>query len=812
MRKVLFLIAITLTTTGLLFAQKATITGKITEKSSGEPLIGVNVILKAQNPADSTRNTGTTTDFDGNYYLEITPGTYYITYQYVGFKKQTESVSLTHGSIKQIDIALIAQAELIDEVVVSAGKFEQKLSEVTVSMEILKPQTIENSNDFDVSTAINKIPGVDINNAQPSIRSVSGWSYGAGSRVIILMDELPIMSADVGDVKWNYIPVENISQIEVVKGASSALFGSSALGGVINIRSAYPKSQPETKVTYFVGTYDLPKTQSLIWWDDGFFREQKGDFKPIMLRKELFYYFENPMYSGLSVSHAQQFGNLDLTMGANHFTDEGYRYNNYEYRTRANINLRYRSKKHQGLAVGVNTNFMAVEKSDFFFWHSDTAAYLPNPNIDFYAPTEGYRTTIDPYFQYFKPNGSKYSLRTRYFRTANHIWADSTKDSKGDLFYAEYQYQTVLKEKINITAGATAAWSMVTSRLFGEHYSSNFAGYGQLDWRFGRLKASLGLRAEYFRVDTAESYSNVTIGKWNIPLQPVMRTGLNYELAEYTFLRASFGQGYRFPAISEKYTATTLGMGIGIYPNPYLEPESGWSTEIGIKQGFNINNKWRGFVDGSLFWQEIDNMIEFTFGFVNPDDYQPVGMGESSTFGLQARNMGDAKIYGAEISGSLIGEIGPFETNIMLGYTYTNPLNKAGTDTTYSTDDPYLKYRYLHSIKADINIESERIIFGINCIFHSSYKNIDRFFADERDVIDPGYEFWSRVLLPAYMEYRREHADDSFFELETRFGFKFSDNIKASLIVKNLLNAEQVGRPGDMRPPRRFEIQLTAKF
>lgn len=812
MRKVLLLIAVTIATTGLMFSQKATITGKITEKSSGEPLIGVNVVLKTQNPADSAKNTGTTTDFDGNYFLEISPGTYNITYQYVGFKKHTESAVFTMGSIKQMDVALVAQAELIDEVVVSAGKFEQKISEVTVSMEILKPQTIENSNDFDVSTAINKIPGVDINSAQPSIRSVSGWSYGAGSRVIILMDDLPIMSADIGDVKWNYIPVENISQIEVVKGASSALFGSSALGGVINVRSAYPKSTPETKVTYFIGTYDLPKTQSLVWWDDGFFREQIGDYRPIMLRKELFYYFENPMYSGLSVSHAQQFGNLDLTMGANHFTDEGYRYNDYEYRTRANINLRYRSKKINGLAVGINSNFMAVEKSDFFFWHSDTAAYLPNPYIDLYAPTEGYRTTIDPYFQYFKPNGSKYSIRTRYFRTANHIWVDSTKDSKGDLFYAEYQYQTTLKEKINITAGATSAWSMVTSRLFGDHYSSNFAGYGQLDWRFGRLKTSLGLRAEYFRVDTAESLSNVNIGEWNIPLQPVMRMGLNYELAEYTFIRASFGQGYRFPAISEKYTSASLGGPVNIYPNPFVEPESGWSTEVGIKQGFNIDNKWQGFIDGSLFWQEIDNMIEFTFGFVDPDTYAPSTTEESNTFGMQARNVGNARIYGAEISGNLIGQLGPFETVAMMGYTYTNPINKGGMDESASTEEPYLKYRYLHSFKGDINFEAERIILGFHWIYHSSFKNIDRYFADERETVSPDYMFWNNLLMPGYLEYRKENPDDPFFQIETRFGFKFSENIKTSLIIKNLLNVEDVGRPGDMRPPRRFEIQFSAKF
>jgi iron complex outermembrane receptor protein len=800
------------------YGQKGIITGQVSEKTTGDLLIGVNVIIHSQNAADSSKNTGTTTDFDGNYYIEVAPGSYVIDYQYVGYKKHSETVNLTTGSIRQIDVLLSAQAELIDEVVVSAGKFEQKLSEVTVSMEILKPQTIENSNDYDVSTALNKIPGVDINNAQPSIRSSSGWSYGAGSRVIILMDDLPIMSADVGDVKWNYIPVENISQIEVVKGASSALFGSSAIGGVINVRSAYPKSTPETKINYFIGTYDLPKTQSLIWWDNGFFRNQIGDYRPIMLRKELFYFFENPMYSGISFSHGQQFGNLDLTMGGNHFVNEGYRYNEYEYRTRGNINLRYRSKKIKGLAFGINSNFMAVEKSDFFFWHSDTAAYLPNPNLNFYAPTEGYRTTIDPFFQYFKPNGSKYSIRTRYFRTANHIWADSTKDSKGDLFYGEYQYQTTIREVLNLTAGANTIWSMVTSRLFGEHYSSNFAGYAQLDWRYGRLKASLGLRAEYFRVDTAETVSQINLGNWNLPIKPVMRMGLNYELGEYTFLRASYGQGYRFPAIAEKYTATSLGGGLNLYPNPQVQPETGWSTEIGIKQGFNLDNKWQGYIDASVFLQQIDNMIEFTFGFVDTTDFSPVSFGEGGQMGFQARNMGDARIFGSELSVNLMGQLGPFETMFGAGYTYTNPINRAGTDTTYSTDEPYLKYRYLHSFKGDVNFESDRIIFGFQWSYHSSILNVDRLFSDERDpsTVDPvlynSYGVLSSMVLPGYWDYRIANADKGFFELEARFGFKFSEHMRATFIVKNLFNAEQVGRPADMLPPRRFEVQFSAKF
>ena len=61
---------------------------------------------------------------------------------------------------------------------------------------------------------------------QANIRGGSGYSYGAGSRVMLLMDDLPILTGDVNEVKWNYLPVEIIGQVEVIKGASSALYGS----------------------------------------------------------------------------------------------------------------------------------------------------------------------------------------------------------------------------------------------------------------------------------------------------------------------------------------------------------------------------------------------------------------------------------------------------------------------------------------------------------------------------------------------------------------------------------------------------------
>ena len=85
---------------------------------------------------------------------------------------------------------------------------------------------------------LEKTSGISILDGQPSIRGGSGFSYGVGSRVLMLVDDLPMISADAGDIKWNYMPVENLNQIEVIKGCF--LGPSWFIGPEWGHQSAYP--------------------------------------------------------------------------------------------------------------------------------------------------------------------------------------------------------------------------------------------------------------------------------------------------------------------------------------------------------------------------------------------------------------------------------------------------------------------------------------------------------------------------------------------------------------------------------------------
>ena len=210
MKKIISLLFLTFCLS--IFAQEApVIKGKITDTKTGETMVAVNII------ADNRG--GTISDSNGEYSLAVSPGEHVISYYFIGYENRSETITVVAGEIIDLDIAMKLSSQMLDEVVVTAGRYEQKLSEVTVSMEVLKRQQISNRNITSLDMILDKTSGIAILDGQPSIRGGGGYSYGAGSRVLMLVDDMPMISGDAGDIKWNYLPVENINQVEVIKGA-----------------------------------------------------------------------------------------------------------------------------------------------------------------------------------------------------------------------------------------------------------------------------------------------------------------------------------------------------------------------------------------------------------------------------------------------------------------------------------------------------------------------------------------------------------------------------------------------------------------
>ena len=187
------------------FANAQKIAGTITDASTKEALIGVNIILN--------NGQGTSTDINGRYQLQLVKGNHEVTFKYIGYEDVVKTISLQINEEKILNLTLSSSSEQLSTVVVSAGRFEQKIEEITISMEVIKPSLIENKNTTDIQTVMDQVPGVNITDGQANIRGGSGWSYGAGTRVLVMVDDMPLISGDAGQVQWKLIATENINQV-----------------------------------------------------------------------------------------------------------------------------------------------------------------------------------------------------------------------------------------------------------------------------------------------------------------------------------------------------------------------------------------------------------------------------------------------------------------------------------------------------------------------------------------------------------------------------------------------------------------------
>jgi outer membrane receptor protein involved in Fe transport len=356
-------------------AQNAVLQGKITDRENGEPLPGANI---------SINSGGTISDFDGSFSLSAPAGNMEITVSFIGYQTVKQIITLTAGETRTIDFALEIETSVLKTATVTSGKFARPLSEETVSIEVLKPNLINNTGKVSLDKALEKIPGVTIIDGQANIRGGSGFSQGAGSRVLLLVDDIPILQADAGFPNWGDVPVENIEQVEVLKGAASALYGSSALNGIINVRTAFARSQPETGGALWATSYFSPKDKALKWWG--------VDSLP------------QPFTYGANVYHRQKFDKFDLVLGGFYQNEQSFNKDTYNRYGRFNFSTRYRFTDR--LSAGVNANFNGGESGSFFYWRAGDQRFEGAPTT--ISSRERFRYNIDPYLTYFDKKGNRH--------------------------------------------------------------------------------------------------------------------------------------------------------------------------------------------------------------------------------------------------------------------------------------------------------------------------------------------------------------------------------------------------------------------
>ena len=345
----------------ILFASHAwgqnTVSGVVRDQEEGFPIPYVKITCNCfPDPV--------MTDTEGKYSIKVSKDNCVLTFEAMGYAKEIRAVTFVPKKRNvTLDLKMYAEAQVLDEVGVVTTKYEKEPEKATSSMVVIDPKKSVTRNVTSADALVNTAGGIAVVDNEPQIRGGSGFSSGMGSRVMIMLDDMPLLRPDAGRPMWNFIPMEGVEQIDIMKGAASVVFGSSALTGAINVLTAYPRSKPRTRVTAFAGIYSKPKDERETSWNH-----------------------RSPVKYGVSFLHSRIIKkNFDLVIGGEFFNDEGYigpeekieetrdkdgnAKGKYEIRGRLNFATRYRFQKVKGLTISVNGNLMYTQNAQSFFWN-----------------------------------------------------------------------------------------------------------------------------------------------------------------------------------------------------------------------------------------------------------------------------------------------------------------------------------------------------------------------------------------------------------------------------------------------------------
>lgn len=234
MAKKLFFIAFVLFGSLAMVAQ-TTVTGTITDAGTGESLPGANVKVEG-------KAIGTNTDFDGKFVLQTTlspPFTLEISV--LGYKMQ--SVQVTKNN-QVVNVSLTENETSLDEIVVSASRTPERIMESPVTVERMDIRAIKNTSAPTFYDGLENLKGVDINTNSLTFKSVNtrGFATFANTRFMQLVDGMDNSSPALNFAIGNLLGMSelDVATVELLPGASSALYGANAFNGIMFMRSKNP--------------------------------------------------------------------------------------------------------------------------------------------------------------------------------------------------------------------------------------------------------------------------------------------------------------------------------------------------------------------------------------------------------------------------------------------------------------------------------------------------------------------------------------------------------------------------------------------
>jgi iron complex outermembrane receptor protein len=594
-------------------AQNAGITGVITDAGTGAPVPGATVLLRGTPLTASSSS-------EGRFVLSrLHAGTYHLFVAAIGYAADSvPGVTLADGERKDLALALHRTPLELQEIVVTSSRSAERADESTVSVANLPVQNILQRNVQRLNQALVYVPGVTFNgNDQLDIRGASGIARGVGSRVLMLLDGHPILSANGGEINFANLPMLDLRGAEIVKGAYSATYGSNALGGVVNLITAPIGDQPETALRVSGGAFNF--------------------------RPEYAWSGATRAFGGIGMQHARRIGSVGLRAFAGYEGTNGYTENGGDnvFVTR----LKAQSASGAAHPWDAYAIFSRERDENFFVWDDPDAPYRPPPqyandNRLAYTVLSGATITslahsrtllkLSPYFN-FNSNQNDFA--------DNQDWQRAYKPgliATLNWFAAERQ---------SVTFGTEVAHTWTESNFLGAPRVLDAALFAQDEIQLtDGIKVNAGLRLDHHDASTTDA---------ELALSP--KLGASFRVAPRVSVRASVGAGYRAPSPIEQFVST-IQSGFQVVPNLSLTGERAWSGEVGVTA--TLVNRVR--VDGAVFGSYYRDLIA-----PGPAPGQP--------FVFQFQNVSRARIAGLDLG--VNSYLVPDWLEVQVTYLYLNSLD-----------------------------------------------------------------------------------------------------------------------------------------
>lgn len=515
----------------------------------------------------------------------------------------------------------------LEEIIVTASRYETAIEDVPASATLITREMIEDAAGLKIDDLLSRYAGIDVERSSFLSHSADvvlrGMGSGMPGRTLILLDGAPVNKADTGSANWDMFHPDNIERIEIIRGPASVLYGSSAMGGVINIISKKPDSKPvvfEANASY--GTFDTIETGGGLsgklnnfGYKISYNRLESDGYNPVPEDQrtdyDVAYYLEEkhlntkityelPNQSNFSLSHL--FYDDNHGQGTKILHKDGvYR----KWKTNA-TNIDY------AWSFGsTDWAFKAYYNKEDYFWNRES---IRNSSYTWY------QVKVDRI-----DNGA--SLQSTFPILSSHLVTSGVDYKFGSVDGGDYYIinRNNASDDVVLNEGKQQTYSV----FINDHYNAGDRIIIDAGIRYDYVKSSDGSFSDSSGSLQSEDFADEN---WS-HVSP--KIAALYRVTGNTSIRGSIGTSFHAPILDDMVRNGIL-RGKIYAANPDLGPETMISYEAGLDHNFT------------------DRLSSSISGYysVGDDFFYPLMIGIDSSTGrdlYQRKNIGSVHIYGTEL-------------------------------------------------------------------------------------------------------------------------------------------------------------------